>query len=474
MNNSQFNETRINHWNSIAAGWSQRKGWGGYYHRRLSQMYRFIIPPGMKVLELGCGQGDLLFDVKPGRGTGVDFSPEMIRGAKQKYPHLSFFCSDIATINLHELFDYIILSDVVNDVWDVQEVFQTILRHSTSETRIVFNFYSRLWEIPLRLAQKLKLARPTLLQNWLTLEDIKNLLHLSDLEPIRHWVEILFPIYIPFLTYLANRYLVKLWPFNLFALTHFLVVRPKVKDTAILEEHTVSIIVPARNESGNIHQIFTRTPELGKGSELIFIEGHSTDDTYSTIQKEMEFFPKRRCKLLKQNGIGKGDAVRLGFENASGEVLMILDADLTVPPEDLTQFYQTIKTRKGEFVNGVRLVYPRQKKAMRFFNLVGNKMFCYAFSWLLGQPIKDTLCGTKVLYKNDYLRIKANRFYFGDFDPFGDFDLIFGAAKLNMKLVDLPIHYQERVYGKTNIQRWKHGWLLLKMVLFAAHRIKFR
>ena len=152
---------------------------------------------------------------------------------------------------------------------------------------------------------------------------------------------------------------------------------------------------------------------------------------------------------------------------------MILDADLTVPPEDLPRFYDVLSSGKAEFVNGVRLVYPMEKEAMRFFNLLGNKFFSLAFSWLLGQPIKDTLCGTKVLWKKDYERIASNRSYFGDFDPFGDFDLLFGAAKLNLKIREVPIRYRERTYGATNISRWKHGWLLLKMVCFAALKIKF-
>jgi glycosyltransferase involved in cell wall biosynthesis len=235
----------------------------------------------------------------------------------------------------------------------------------------------------------------------------------------------------------------------------------------------VSVIVPTRNEAGNIPQIFARIPEMGRGTELIFVEGHSRDDTYTVIENEMARQSDRQCKLFRQTGIGKGDAVRSGFAHASGDVLMILDADLTVPPEDLPRFYEALHSGKGEFVNGVRLVYPMEEYAMRFLNLIGNKFFSLAFSWLLGQPVKDTLCGTKGLWKADYEKIAANRAYFGDFDPFGDFDLLFGAAKLNLKIVDLPIRYRQRTYGTTNIQRWKHGWLLLKMIGFAAWRIKF-
>ena len=235
----------------------------------------------------------------------------------------------------------------------------------------------------------------------------------------------------------------------------------------------VSVIVPARNEAGNIAAIFDRTPKLGSATELIFVEGGSRDDTYARIEREIAARPGQSCKLLKQTGKGKGDAVRLGFAHASGEILMILDSDLTVPPEDLPRFVDALTSGKADFANGSRLVYSMEKEAMRFFNLVGNKLFSLAFTWLLGQPIKDTLCGTKVLWREDYEEIAANRQYFGDFDPFGDYDLLFGAARLNLKIMDVPIRYRDRTYGATNINRWSHGWLLLRMVSFAARRIKF-
>ena len=152
---------------------------------------------------------------------------------------------------------------------------------------------------------------------------------------------------------------------------------------------------------------------------------------------------------------------------------MILDADLSVAPEDLPRFYEARHSGKADFVNGVRLVYPMEERAMRFLNQLGNKFFSLAFSWLLGQSVKDSLCGTKVLSRSDYAVIAANRAYFGEFDPFGDFDLLFGAAKYNLKILDLPIRYRERRYGATNIQRWSHGLLLLRMVVYALGRIKF-
>jgi hypothetical protein len=350
---------------------------------------------------------------------------------------------------------------------------------------VFINSYSRLWEFPLTLAEKLGLARPTLHQNWLTVEDIANLLDLAGFEVIRSWPEILWPLPTPLVDTLCNAYLDRLWPFYALSLTNFVAVRPQpqpgppflglpVQERTITRYRPpVSVIIPARNEAGNIPQIFERVPEMGRETELVFVEGHSSDATYAAIEQAIAAHPERRCRLLRQTGEGKGDAVRLGFEQADGELLMILDADLSVPPEDLPRFYEVLCLGKGEFANGVRLVYPMQEEAMRWINLLGNKFFSLSFSWLLGQSIKDTLCGTKALWKADYAQIVANRAYFGNFDPFGDFDLLFGAAKLGLKIVDLPIRYCARTYGSSNISRWKHGWLLLKMVLFAARRIKF-
>jgi len=468
-----FTQKRIHHWDSIAEVADTTSSWGQYYHERLKEIYQFFVVPGQRVLEVGCGQGDLLSSLKPSLGVGVDFSRNMIERACQRHPGLHFVHADAHALKLSESFDVIILSDLVNDVEDVQKVLEQIKKFSTPSTRILLNFYSKLWEQPLKLAQKLRLATSVLPQNWLTVEDVVNLLYLADIEVIRHWEEIICPLPIPFIAPLSNRYLVKFWPFKMLALTNFVIARPQPKPRQLAQEPMVSVIVPARNEAGNIAQILARTPEMGARTEIIFVEGHSQDETYSTIEKAIAEHPERLCKLYRQTGQGKGDAVRLGFAQASGDILMILDADLTVPPEDLPRFYEALWTEKAEFVNGVRLIYPMEKEAMRFFNLLGNKFFSLAFSWLLGQPIKDTLCGTKVLTKRNYLKIVSNRAYFGEFDPFGDYDLIFGAAKLNLKIVDLPIRYRERTYGTTNIARWKHGWLLLKMVVFAAGRLKF-
>ena len=468
---ANYREGRIAYWNS----YTRRKS-SNYYHRRLAEIYQFLIPPGQRVLEMGCGDGDLLASLKPSEGVGVDFSPEMIARARSKHPELTFLLSDVHESELNGTFDYIVLSDLVNDLWDVELVFERVGALCGPQTRVIINTYSRLWELPLAAVRRLGLANPSIARNWLTPGDLENMLYLSGFATIRHWREILCPLRLPVVDSICNRYLVKMAPFRAAALTNFLIVRrAEQSDSPNREkrEPIVSVVVPARNEAGNIDNIFRRVPEMGAGTELIFVEGHSNDGTYEAIERIARNYPGKRVKLIRQLGRGKGDAVRAGFAAADGDVLMILDADLTVPPEDLSRFYSVLRSGKGEFVNGVRLVYPMEAQAMRFFNLIGNKFFAVAFSWLLGQKIKDTLCGTKVLSRRNYQLLARNRGYFGEFDPFGDFDLIFGAAKLNLKIVDMPIRYAERTYGQTNIARWRHGWLLIRMVIFACRRIKF-
>ena len=461
------------HWDAVADGRKGLPNAGSCYRSQVALIYRRLIPRGMRVLEIGCGTGELLTALEPSHGVGIDISPVMVAHATRLNPSLLFRCVDAHELALNETFDYIVLSDLVNDLWDVQQVLERLRPCCHGGTRVIVNFYSRLWQWPLSAMRALKLARPLLPQNWLTTQDLSGLLALSGFEVINHRREILTPFWAPLLTNITNRCLVRFWPFNHLALVNFMVARPLPAAPNQSNAPRVTVLVPARNEAGNVPAIFARVPEMGSGTELVFVEGNSKDDTYEAIKQGIHDNPERCAVLYKQPGKGKGDAVRCGFAKATGDILMILDADLTVPPEDLPRFYKALVEGKGDFINGVRLVYPMEERAMRFFNLVGNKFFSMAFSWLLGQPIKDTLCGTKVLWRRDYDAIVANRAYFGDFDPFGDFDLLFGAARLNRKIVDLPVRYRERVYGDTNIHRWRHGVLLLRMVMVAARKLKF-
>jgi SAM-dependent methyltransferase len=465
----KYREARLRHWDGVAIKRDHWQGLGGAYHARLLEIYRFLTVPGLSVLEVGCGQGELLASLRPASGLGVDFSGQMLERAREKYPELSLLQADAHDLSgIREQFDVVIFSDLVNDIWDVEAALKQVRRLSHPGTRLIMNFHSGLWQLPLQVAQALGLAAPMLPQNWLTPTDTHGMLRLAGFEPIRTWHEMLVPL--PFAG-LFNKFLARIWPFTQLALANFIIARPQ--PAAADHEPSVSVVVPARNEAGNIAAVFERLPSMGRDTQLIFVEGHSRDNTCEKIEQEIAAHPTVSAVLLRQSGIGKADAVRLGFAQARGDILMILDADLTVRPEDLPRFYEALCERHGEFINGVRLVYPMEREAMRGLNFLGNKLFSLAFSWILGQPVKDTLCGTKALWRADYELIAANRSYFGEFDPFGDYDLIFGAAKLNRKILDLPIRYRERTYGSTNISRWRHGALLFRMVGIAALRIKF-
>jgi SAM-dependent methyltransferase len=443
---------------------------GRYYQQLLRKQYAFWVPPGLRVLEVGCGLGDLLAAVKAARGVGVDFSPAMTALAREHHPELEFQVADAMEYTSAEKFDYVLLADLVNDLPDVQAVFERLQSVAHPRTRLVVSFFNNLWRPVLNVAAKLGFKSPTLLQNWLSKDDVSNLLHLAGWEVIRTDTRILWPVRTPLWSWFCNRWLAPLLP--PFCFTIGLVARPKPRPIPATQ-YRCSVVIPARNEAGNIEDAVRRTPEMGRGTEIIFIEGHSSDDTWGEIQRVAAKYPQRTIKVLKQQSRGKGGAVREAFAAATGDLLFILDADLTMPPEELPKFYEAARSGIAEFVNGVRLIYPMEEQAMQFLNMVANKTFGLTFSWLLGQKIKDTLCGTKVLFRADYEAIAKNRAYFGDFDPFGDFDLLFGASKLNLRMVDLPIRYRARTYGQTNIHRWSHGWLLLRMVAFAARRLKF-
>jgi len=440
-----------------------------WYHRLLERYYAFYIPPGQRVLEVGCGLGDLLAAVKPARGLGVDFSEATVELARIRHPELEFRVADADELSCTEQFDYIVLSDLVNDLADVQDVLTKLHASAHSRTRLLLNFFNNLWRPILAVATKLGFRSPTPPQNWLANADMRNLLHLAGWELVKTDARILWPVRTPVIAPLFNRWLA---PFlKHLCLTIFQISRPKPQPTS--QQFTCSIIIPARNEADNIEPAVMRTADLGAGTELIFVEGHSSDRTWEEILRVVKKFPQRNIKALKQTGEGKGNAIREAFGIATGDLLFILDGDLTMPPEELPKFYEVARSGAADFVNGARLVYPMEDQAMQFLNMIANKCFGIAFSWLLGQSVKDTLCGTKVLFRSQYELIARNRSYFGDFDPFGDFDLLFGAAKLNLRIIDLPIRYRARTYGETNISRWKHGRLLLRMTWFAARRLKF-
>ncbi len=445
-----------------------------YYASEVSRLVGSLVPAGSRVLEVGCGNGNLLARLQAKQAVGIDISAAAIAEAKRAHPDLDLRVLDVERDPLPEgPFDVIVLSDTIGALDDIQVALERLYPLLATDGRLVVTYYNFMWEPALKLAEQLGQKTKWPDQNWLSMADIDNLLYLTGFEVFRRGTDILMPVAVPVVSPLLNRVAAQLPALREAALVDYFVARA-TPPAPSRPQPGVSVICPTRNEKGNIREAVARTPPMGAGTELIFVDGNSTDGTVEEIHEVIANYrgPLKLRFISQGDGKGKADAVWKGFEAASNEVLMILDSDLTVPPEDLPKFFRALVSGKGDFINGVRLVYPMEGEAMRFLNLLGNKFFGLALSWLLEQPIKDSLCGTKVLYKRDYDRIAAQRSFFGNFDNFGDFDLLFGAARLNMRIVDLPVRYRARVYGETKMDRFGHGVRLLKMTAFGFKKLR--
>jgi SAM-dependent methyltransferase len=454
-----------------------RNNWikkNSYFYKDDYSYMRFLVGEGKRVLDLGCGSGELLNDLKPSYGLGVDLSKNMVLTAQQNFPNLEFIKGDLEDKNLisslNGEFDYIILSDTIGYLDDCEEAFAGLHQLCTPDTRLIISYYSWRWQPIIALGEKIGLKMPSVEMNWLSTQDTIGFLNLADFDTVkRDWRQLVPRSFFGIGSFI-NRFIGTLPFIRRLSLRNYLVARSM--QGVGLNNPSATVLIPCKNEKGNIENAIKRLPNFCEDLEIMYVEGNSQDGTLDEIHRVISAYPDKNIKVLVQDGKGKGDAVRKGFSQAKGEILMILDADLTVPPEDLPKFYKAIATGKGEYINGTRLVYPMEDEAMRFLNFWANRTFSVIFFWLLNQRFTDTLCGTKVLTKNNYNKIVENRSYFGDFDPFGDFDLIFGATKLNLKVVEVPIRYTAREYGETQISRFRHGWLLLKMVIVAYKKLK--
>jgi SAM-dependent methyltransferase len=436
----------------------------------MARLLRFIVEPGKRVLEVRCQTCHLLNSVKPAYGVGVDISEKLVARARKNFPDLQFKCADPEDLALGETFDYVLFSHVFDTV-DLLSAFERVRQHCASETRLVIINYSPLWQPVVGLASKIGLRAPFVEPNWINETDLSNFLYLSGFRPIRTHRILLLPKYIPLISSLVNDLVGRLPGFRKLCMMQVVVARllPEPKRA---EDVSVSVIVPCRNERGNVLSAVERVPQMGKSTEIIFCDDKSTDGTADEVRRLQVLFPDKNIRLLDGPGICKAENVWTGFRSARGDVLMILDADLTVIPEELPFFFKAIVDNRGEFVNGSRLVYPVPRVAMKFANRLGNKVFGMIFSFLLDQPIKDTLCGTKVLWRRDWARIESNLGAWGIVDLWGDYELLFGASKLHLEITEVPVHYQERVYGVTKMTNvfW-NGVRMLRMCSGAWRRL---
>jgi SAM-dependent methyltransferase len=468
-------------YDELGAGREQWVARSRYYYDTLQRLLGFIVPPGQRVLDIGCGNGDGLAALRPSVGVGVDLSEGMLRLARKKHSDLEFHHQAAEDLSLPEYevrdgeggFDFITMVNVVGELADVLASFKRLRPLVRPDTRLVVFYYNYLWEPLVRPAAALglKLDNPT--QNWLSLEDLRGLLDLAGFEVVKVGARMPCPKYVPGVAELLNDVLGRLPLLHRLGFIQFVVARPDMPLPRAPERYSCSVVVPCKNEEDNVAAIPPRIPRMGAFTEIVFVDDGSTDATAERVREIMEANPERPIKLVAGPGRGKGAAVRAGLEQATGDVLMILDADMTVMPEDLPAFFEAITCNKGEFINGSRLVYPLSGDAMRTANIVGNKFFAVMFSFLLEQRIKDTLCGTKVVMRHNYAKILAAREYFGDVDRWGDYDWIFGAAKNDLRIVEIPVHYVERVAGETKMtKRFRNGLIMLRMCWVAFRKLK--
>jgi SAM-dependent methyltransferase len=447
----EMRDARRKHQDAVAG---RRDEWiraNRYFYDCLKRLLRFIVEPHKRVLDVRCQTGHLLASVMPSYGLGVEISESMVACARQKFPNLQFVQSDPEDLELNETFDYILFNHIFDTV-DILRAFERVRQHCTADTQLIVINYNHFWQPVLEFASKIGLRSRFVESNWVSENDIRNFLKLAGFHPVRKHRLLLFPKWIPLFSAVMNGFLARLPGLRRLCLMQVIVARlmPKPKCE---EDVTVSVVVPCRNEIGNVQQAVERIPNMGKHTEILFCDDKSTDGTADEVRRMQALYPDKDIRLVEGPGICKAENVWTGFRASRGDVLMILDADLTVMPEELPTFFRALVSCRSDFVNGCRLVYPMKQGAMKFANMVGNKLFGLVFSYLLDQRIKDTLCGTKVLWRKDWVRMEQNLGSWGIQDLWGDYELLFGASKLHLEIVEVPVHYQERIYGVTKMTR---------------------
>jgi len=450
------------YFDTLADQWDRYRGRNPYYHRTQRALFRTYVPEGMSVLEMGCATGDLLAIVRPEIGLGIDLSPRMVAKAREKHPHLEFLEADAVFFDTDARFDRIIINNLLEYVEDIQGLFQNCRRLLAPRGRILVSTLNPLWTPVLRAGAQLGLCTPDTQRNFVTGQDAANLLGLNGFDVVNLTRRTLLPKNIPLLAPLVNLVAAQAPVLRRLCMIEFLVARP----VAPASDYSVSVVVPCYNEVDNIEQCVRRVPCMGRHTEVIVVDDGSQDGTAERVKPELNPSVDVRCISYRPNR-GKLHAVRTGFEAASGDILMILDADMTVPPEDLSYFYRPLRDGLADFINGTRLIYPMATGSMKLQNFLGNKVFGVLVSWLTGSHLSDTLCGTKAFFREDY------RHFLMGYDPWGDFDLLFGAAQNAGKILEVPIHYEERRAGQSKMKALRHTWALLNACWHGFWRVKY-
>lgn len=444
-----------------------------FYHERKAEYLRFIIPEGESVLLIGCEDGALLEALRPSRGLGVDHRPEFIALARKRTPQFVYALSSDLDWSVRRTFEYIVLNDVACEIEDLFVFLQRVARHCTPTSRVVVVQHNYLWRPLFRLAAWLGLKRPEARQNWLSAGDLRVFLDGAGFETIEVRSKLFCPARLLGLGSAIN-WVAGMLPFvHRLASAELLVARRR--DSArTLPRKSASIVLTTRDERGNIEPLVRAIPRVGTATEIIFVEGHSRDGTRAEIERVIDNHPAKKIRLVIQDGEGQGNAIRKGFSEAEGDVIILLEADQTTAPADVIKAFDIIASGRADYVNGSRFIYPRDKGAMPLFNAIGNWLFAAWFTWFLGQRTSDVLCGLKAIDRRQFQRLEKNWGFLGLFDPFGDFELIFGAARLGLKISEVPTRYGRRSYGRPKTKVFRHGMMLLRMASRATRVFKCR
>ncbi len=453
------------HFDDLALRDDYWKRKNAYYYSTIKAFVSRIVSPGSSVLDVGCGTGEILAATEPSRGVGVDLSGKMIELARQKHSQHTFIHSPVEDLELNETFDYIIMVDVLDHAYDLMKVFQRLSRFCKPTTRIILTTGNPWWEPVYSLLEKIGAKMPKGPHNAIEKGNLRQIFQMMDLKINYSGFMLLFPRWIPVLSYLANSLGVRIWGINRLSAIQYMIVQPTAKNENNLGLGC-SVIIPCYNEQDNIEQAIRRVPSMGACTEIIAVSDGCTDGTVQKVkdlQREI-----KNLKLIEYSpNRGKGHAVRKGFEAATQDVLMILDADISTPPEELPWFFAPLNKGICQFVNGTRMVYPMQAQAMRTLNLFGNKLFGYIVSFIMQQSLTDTLCGTKAFYRKDLPRLRWGT------DKWGDFDLLFGAARMGSKIMEVPVHYMTRKTGESKMRSFRHGVHLLMACVKGFHWMIF-
>lgn len=461
--NSSFSKKFFSYQVSKKMDFWREKNW--YFHNALKNIFKEFVTEDASVLQIGYGLGDVLAGLFPNKAVSFDEDKNLAELSRRRYSNFKFIVGNLNEIDLKGKFDYIIMPNSVEHFTDIQTVLEKVRTNLADEGRLIMTLTNPKWQYVYDLLEKWGLKRPEEPKNWLKMRNLENIAELAGFEVSDSGFRLLIPTHIPILSNFINYRIKGKNTIASLAVEQFIVVKKSLEKKN--KNYSCTVLIPCYNEEGNIAEAIARTPNFCKNLEILIVDDGSRDKTATIVRKVMK--KDKRVKLISYKpNQGKGHAVRTGFDNAKGEIIMILDADMTVPPEELGRFYNVLASGQALFANGTRLIYPMEDQAMRSFNLLGNVGFSYAFSYILGQRVTDTLCGTKALFKKDYKKIKMTG------EGWGDFDLLFGASENNLKIKEVPVHYKKRVAGESKMKGLKHGFVMLKMVGKGFVRLKLK